>query len=170
MEKAQLSTNEKLDIVLKVLNQAHKDSFLQEIISEDGKSKQYRVPDKPSCHKSITDISISSIFYMEKPIHIDSQEFQLILDYLCENRYCQSHLYEDKMAFKYHKYSIRYEGKVLIENGGFVTKEIDHDIQVNQSKNLSIWVAVGTVGIVLVEILKWLLPAFLKWFSNCCGN
>lgn len=154
-----LNTNEKLDAVLKVLNHAFKENIKNTKFDENG----FVVSQTGSKFLNRLDIFNYILFSYES--FIDGEEIGLILEYLVDKNLAESKKDEKGLDV----YSIRFEGRKLIEDGGFEGKEENIKIQANLSKNLSIWVAVGTVGVLIVEILKGVIPSIGEWYSTCCN-
>lgn len=121
MEKTH-NTNEKLDAVLTVLNNLNK-----ELINAQGFAKL----------SVDNEIDLTKILFRLVNIgvkDIDLIELQLILPYLISENYIEK--YDAGIERAYHSlYRIRFNGKVFIENGGFVSKAADINSQtIRQAK------------------------------------
>lgn len=120
MSLKKLSTNEKLDAVLKYLN----DSYSATFVKADIRGVEHGQPVKK--HNAKNDLEISlGISFGQKAQNID--ELKLILEYLCESE----KLILRESINKEDNYRILYSGKVFIEKGGFVGEKCKDIIRVS---------------------------------------
>lgn len=167
-----MTTHEKLDAVLEVLNEGHKEKYniIKTTTEIDGKTIPTYVVAEGDPH-------MMQHFIIHKKImrdEINIGEVEIILQYLIRKSLCQFH--DDG-----NRYSITFEGKVLIEDGGFGAQHeqdvrerqeaADHKTRVEGLQSdvrdwtrkavTAAWFAAsGAFAIVIWEILKffWLEP------------
>ena len=151
-----LTINEKLDAVLNILNHDNRPSLIHEDFMEKLKNKI-----------SINELDLilekleRDLFLIEKPTFYDGNP-------------------KDITPRKV--YHITWEGRLFIENGGYVQKNINESISLEIQNNEiqrrirndrflvrgTIWVAIGTIGLLIVEILNhhselyWMI---MSWFG-----
>lgn len=183
------TTQENLDAILTVLNEGHKESFDVEIVEERNGEKTIksfgRKLDRPDLMSPISILLKIPIY--KKGILINQGELILILEYLIKGGYIQRHdlIYIGNSGY-IDLHSITYLGKVLIESGGFVRQHSDEQEKkifesANKAKieslnsfmaNWTMWAAIGAIGIVLFEILKYYFPRPIdawNWLLTYCN-
>lgn len=151
----ELSTNEKLDAVLRYLNDEYTKSFIKPITV--GTTTTFAIShNKVGYFKNKQQISIG-VSFGESAEHID--ELSLILEYLEEVEHYIARLGKDKDP--YTVYRIIYEGKVFIENGGYAGRakaekwrNCNQNIQTLTLTVGTILAGIGGVGILVIEIYK----------------
>lgn len=121
--KKKHATNEKLDAVLTVLN-----NFNTELIKAQGFEKLSidTEIDSVKIHFALVSIGVKDI---------DSAELQLILPYLISENYIEKTNLDFEKNYKT-IYKIRFNGKVFIENGGYVIKQKQFEEQTSRQERL----------------------------------
>lgn len=175
MALKELSTNEKLDAVLRYLNDEYSKTFVK--VDKDG-SVEHGKPIKKGYLKTELEISLG-ISFREQAENID--ELKLILEYLCE----VEHYISKEKENSEDNYRILYAGKVFIEADGYTEqkrlltekqewdkkmteKTIENSTVLNNLTSGLIcagWAAAGgTAFLGLMELIK-LIP--FQWLFGC---
>ena len=75
------------------------------------------------------------------------------------------------------RYTISFSGSVFCRQGSYVEAEkirnqqnIQNEATAVLARNVSLWVAIGTMGILVLELLKFVLPMISAWYHQCCSN
>lgn len=170
--KKELTANEKLDAVLRVLYQAYVD---RDKPIELAPGKQF-IELKDTNRKDLRDQLQISKTLLNQGIEIEQNELNLILGHLA---YVEKLILEDHRVYNNIRdiipcFRILYAGKILIENGGFAQIEKDKVAERSRIENAerrlgkhdfwikaaSIAAAVGAILFLFWDILKYLLEHY----------
>ncbi|MDR3680746.1 MAG: hypothetical protein P4L41_12345 [Flavipsychrobacter sp.] len=149
-----MNSNGNLDAVLRFLNQSHELSTTETKIFDENGAKGISAPNPLARWRTKFEILLGVFETEDDPIIIT--DLELILNYLLKLELIEASQADNKIL-----YSILYEGKILIENDGFVGKAKRQTISTNlQSVQTwaiavgSIVAAIATCGLVYFEYLK----------------
>ena len=171
-----ITYNEKLDIILSILFEANstKDSDIVPV--------QSKVNEIVGLHQNLAvDISLGIqeilLQLLIKKKQIDHKEIGLILKYLEKHDLCRvssilvgqttTNNNGDVKKTKVPElaYALTFEGKVLVESGGFEHKNKLERSNILLNRWIAIVVAIGTFGLLILEICRF----FIELCKNNCG-
>lgn len=169
------TTQENLDAVLTVLNEGHKESYdieIGETEIEGTKIRSYGIKhSRPDLMRPIA-ILLKIPFY-KKESNINRGELDLILKYLAKKGYVEHHdlVYILDVGHT-DLYSITYLGKVLIESGGFIQKELDSTSSNRRIESLedrtyltAFWTAIAAALILIWEVWQYYFPTPIEGWT-----